>query len=748
MARKDKRGVVIPAPLQFNNPASASLPRYDDEHRGPAVADAYELSRCRIDLAEHAEAWPAPENPSPTMLQMAQAIPQDQRADWLRKQANLEEADRLIASAMRTGDLPIWVAPIGEPERLVASGAMVEVDHATVVSGCYRPPNDRGWLHGRPLFVKNDDWVRFVAEIQTTKAEKQVAPASRIPVTVDAGQSERISARAAIRALYQCVKIAIPEADPAPWLEVSADAIEMRSEGDEAAYVRKQKTQERTKLLLQRALLSGDLRAQFSDGTDSRDVPGWAWERTERNEHVWFEGRLPLDVFLPDEWQHWSCQPVFFDNAAFTEWMEGQSLHDPAGLPELPRPFDADSKPEPVTKRLPPDTPFVTLSEALSWIAFGVALDRDSLDRATSGHAFDAADPQAAMADAMAKLALRASGGQIAARGKYVESHSTDENNALTAPIDPVRFEDFAQFDILHDGLRYGTGLTWLHEPSALERVFQERGDAFRSVKVNRADLMEHFRRPLEAVPVAISVGELSLPEENFDPSASAEISPWWTALQTIAWVATRSPAFVERVGQLEAHNDREIAQFICSSMVLVYVSRNACICAAKSLDSTSRSESCTCFRDAGRLILEQIRQRQVHPVQINNGVSRTMAFHEFAGVGQRPSGADWHDVKPAPIFSSAEVIAAFQPPTIGKPEKATSAPKRPGPAPDPDWPHAIAKVTQDCIAAGYKRSRKRGDKAAIQTMLLSYMADRDKHFSDDIAAKHAETVIAALPDD
>lgn len=163
-----------------------------------------------------------------------------------------------------------------------------------------------------------------------------------------------------------------------------------------------------------------------------------------------------------------------------------------------------------------------------------------------------------------------------------------------------------------------------------------------------------------EPVPVAISVGELSLPEESFDPSAHAEISPWWTVLQAIAWVTTRSPAFVERVGQLEAHNEQEIAQFICSSMVLVYVSRNACACPAKSLDSTNRWESCTCFRDAGRLILEQIRQGHLSPIQTVGGVSRTMAFHEFAGIGQRPSGADWHDLKPAPIFSSAEVIAAF----------------------------------------------------------------------------------------
>ena len=50
-------------------------------------------------------------------------------------------------------------------------------------------------------------------------------------------------------------------------------------------------------------------------------------------------------------------------------------------------------------------------------------------------------------------------------------------------------------------------------------------------------------------------------------------------------------------------------------------------------------------------------------------------------------------------------------------------------------------------MAAGYKRPLRRGDKAAIQTMLLNFMADRDKNFSDDIAAKHAVKVIAALPE-
>lgn len=302
-----------------------------------------------------------------------------------------------------------------------------------------------------------------------------------------------ISCRDAIRELHQRVKAAVPDADPAPWLDVSPVLIEMFSEGDEVAFVRRKKMEYRSMLVLQRGLLAGAVRAHFSDGLESCDIPGWAWAGAERNEHVWFEGRLPLDVFLPDEWQRWSCHSVYLDRDAFTEWMDSQPLHDPADLPALPLPYDAQSKPEPVKKRLPPDAPFVALSEALTWIAFGFALDRDSLDRAISGHAFETTDPQAALSAAMAKLAVRASGGQIAARGKYVESHSTDENTVLTAPIDPVRFEDFAQFDILYDGLRYGTGLTWNKGGSALERALQNRRDAFRSVKISRADLLKLF---------------------------------------------------------------------------------------------------------------------------------------------------------------------------------------------------------------------------------------------------------------
>ena len=109
----------------------------------------------------------------------------------------------------------------------------------------------------------------------------------------------------------------------------------------------------------------------------------------------------------------------------------------------------------------------------------------------------------------------------------------------------------------------------------------------------------------------------------------------------------------------------------------------------------------------------------------------------------------------PQPLFSSAEIMRAFPASELGPGTGGGIVPqtspnrnrKRPGPAPDPDWPDAITSVAQECISAGYKRPLKRGDKAAIQTLLLKYMSARNKNFSEDTARKHAKSVIAALPD-
>jgi hypothetical protein len=148
--------------------------------------------------------------------------------------------------------------------------------------------------------------------------------------------------------------------------------------------------------------------------------------------------------------------------------------------------------------RFPPEGPFVTLLEALTWIGFRSAMDRDSLARAIDEQTSGSLGVQLSLADAMAKLATLASGGQIALVGKYIESHATNEDNADTEVIEPLRFVDFAQFDIVYDGLRYGTGLAWTEDGSVTTRSRQKRRDAYHCVKVNRADLMKQFPDTLE----------------------------------------------------------------------------------------------------------------------------------------------------------------------------------------------------------------------------------------------------------
>lgn len=53
-----------------------------------------------------------------------------------------------------------------------------------------------------------------------------------------------ISLRGAIRELHQRIKAAASEPDPAPWLNVDPDLIEMFAEGDEPGFVRRKKLEE------------------------------------------------------------------------------------------------------------------------------------------------------------------------------------------------------------------------------------------------------------------------------------------------------------------------------------------------------------------------------------------------------------------------------------------------------------------------------------------------------------------------
>lgn len=303
-----------------------------------------------------------------------------------------------------------------------------------------------------------------------------------------------------LRELHGRVKAVLSEEDPAPWLNVSPEIVEAFSNGDDVAFIREQKLQERIWLLLLRAALSGELRAHFSDGFEATDVPGWAWAEalleTEKNRFdVAARGYLPLDVFLPDEWQRWAFNEVFFDRLALARWIDAQNLESAEGLPDLPAPYDAKSRPVSLTTRPPSDHPFVPLSEAISWIAFGYALDTNRLTQAVDSFALGSpAETQRSLEIAVSDLTRTASeSGKIAIIGKYVPDHLLSTSTALTERIDPIKFHDFARFDVIEDTLRYGTGLTWIRSHNSSELSVSKRPDAYIEVKVSRVDLLNHF---------------------------------------------------------------------------------------------------------------------------------------------------------------------------------------------------------------------------------------------------------------
>jgi hypothetical protein len=445
MARKDERGVVIPAPLQGSDAALAGR-RYGDKHRGPAVADAYELWHCRIDLAERSEHWACPRDLPALMVELAQAVPEDQRADWLRRQANLEEVDRRISYAIRAGDLPIWVAPQAEPERLVATGALATIDKRSINSGVFCPLSeeykseaDRPWLWERPLFVKWDDWVRFA-------------------LAVDAQ-----------------MKLAIA--------------------------------------------------------------------------------------------------------------------------------------PDPLAPLLPPDGQFVSLSHALTWIAFGVSMDSDQLHEVLTLDRYGEHEPQEAIKAAVGQLVDFGRAERLAMQGKYRESHRAEKCALITAPIEPIKFADFRQFNYLNDELKHGDGLWQWRQSKTVEMRGNRRGgrpDSFIEVVVNRADLLREFR-PHGAMgwePEAIHWSDLEPAELTRvkQLASEAEADEWWNWPQAVAWIGGRS---VEHIATMrlcaEQWRGRNDHQFDVSLGAERYLAQAYCAGMPAAEDELQRAIERGAIRTLGR---------------------------------------------------------------------------------------------------------------------------------------------------
>lgn len=467
------------------------------------------------------------------------------------------------------------------------------------------------------------------------------------------------------RRLFARFRMEYADADPAPWHDVvNAEYWGPHLGNSPEEYTLNEKLSERLVAVIQKAVYSGQLSPSWFDGSVFKTIPAHAFDNRRVVHNALLNGGFEVDPLWPDDWQHWSNHGWAIPKEQFETWVQTDHPLSMSGLPvsdsEMP-PCDVMA----VASRKPSDASRVPLSEAITWIAFGVALDAERLERAIRWESLADGDLQAAqrqMEAATALLLKAGADGSVPLFGRHIEAHS--EKGKRTEKIDPLTLGDYGKALIVsHDSLYYGDGLfVWYRAPNDRHVRGSERGDHYVNVTVDRAKLLQYFP-PAEAVagvPLAVTVGEWVLPGDDFDLNANVGISPWWSLLQAIGWITTGSRAYVGYVAELEGAARDDVGTSVAFSAVVTYVARKHCRCAAHACPDDARWEYCTCTGDAGRALLEAIRTDRAKAIQQTAQGPKQLAFHDLAGVGQRPTCVDWVNRNLVLQFSSAEVIAAF----------------------------------------------------------------------------------------
>jgi hypothetical protein len=155
---------------------------------------------------------------------------------------------------------------------------------------------------------------------------------------------------------------------------------------------------------------------------------------------------------------------------------------------------------------------FITLSEALSWLAFGKQYKKEALITHLAETNYSE-DTKEKLDIALVALLAKARGALIDLEGKKTASESTAANNVLTIKIVSTEFANFAAFDITTGGLRHGKGLLWLPEPlTDNELSYQvpqiKRTRHYVDVDVNFSQLKKELQPGRQSLP-ALSDGEL-----------------------------------------------------------------------------------------------------------------------------------------------------------------------------------------------------------------------------------------------
>jgi hypothetical protein len=159
---------------------------------------------------------------------------------------------------------------------------------------------------------------------------------------------------------------------------------------------------------------------------------------------------------------------------------------------------------------------FITLSEALSWLAFGKQYRKEALITHLAENNYSE-DCKENLDNALVALLAKARGALIDLEGKKTTSAPTTANNALTIKIAPTELADFAAFDVTTDGLRYGQGLLWLPEPLNNNEIRYP---------------LAPVKRPEHYVDVHVSYSrlkkELQPGRQSLPALSNAELDKWW----------------------------------------------------------------------------------------------------------------------------------------------------------------------------------------------------------------------------
>ncbi len=172
-----------------------------------------------------------------------------------------------------------------------------------------------------------------------------------------------------------------------------------------------------------------------------------------------------------------------------------------------------------------PKGKYVSLSEALSWIAFGDACGAKELNKKMLGQAFGLPyrDTKQRLQKAVSMLSDEALKGKFDLLGKYITSQK-DADAAVTEIIATFKLRDFKQYDITVDGLLFGSGLAWLPDESSSWTVTApKRLEAFIEVIAQRSDLKRVFS--------AGCVATIGTDKQVLPPLGQAALKAWYDNL-------------------------------------------------------------------------------------------------------------------------------------------------------------------------------------------------------------------------